>query len=108
MENTENSNASDTNIDPSLQDMKAFAVMISNNNDKISIHTNAAELKNKEIIHYGLNEFDHEHQQITGTIIDISLQTNIKSIEEIKSMILSQLNSNVNEDQKIFRCFWGA
>ena len=83
MENTENSNASDTNIDSSLQDIRAFAVVISNNNDKISIHTNATELKNKEIIHYGFNEFDHEHQQIVGTIIDISLQTNKRVLRRL-------------------------
>ena len=100
MNSSDNENNSDSNSDANLEITKSSAVVVSSNNDQISIHTNILELKSKSIEEYDNLNFDNKKDQTEGTIIDVSRLVYKLDIEGIKSLILDEVNHKIDDNCK--------
>ena len=100
MNNSDNENNSDSNIDANLEITKSSAVVVSNNNYQISIHTNILEFKSKSIEKYDDFNFNNKKDQTEGTIIDVRRLVYKLVIEGIKSLILDEINHKIDDNCK--------
>ena len=100
MNSSDNENNSDSNSDANLEITKSSAVVVSSNNDQISIHTNILVLKSKSIEEYDNLNFDNKKDQTEGTIIDVNRLVYKHDIEGIKSLILDEINHKINDNCK--------
>ena len=100
MNSSDNENNSDSNSDANLEITKSSAVVVSSNNDQISIHKNILELKSKRIKEYDNFNFYNRKDQTEGTIIDVSRLVYKIYIEGIKSLILDEINHKINDNCK--------